>query len=89
MERDGQDMLRNDLGRTCTMGSVQVEDIFSVERYETRGHSDRANLSRNIFMLRKALAETTQEHRYMRDRSRPRLPIRRAGPGSRRCVDSG
>lgn len=29
------DMLRNDLGRICTMGSVQVEDLFSVERYET------------------------------------------------------
>ena len=29
------DLLRNDLGRICTMGSIQVEDIFSVERYET------------------------------------------------------
>jgi para-aminobenzoate synthetase/4-amino-4-deoxychorismate lyase len=29
------DLLRNDLGRICTMGSVRVEDIFSVERYET------------------------------------------------------
>lgn len=29
------DLLRNDLGRICTMGSVQVDDIFSVERYET------------------------------------------------------
>jgi para-aminobenzoate synthetase/4-amino-4-deoxychorismate lyase len=29
------DLLRNDLGRICTMGSVQVEDIFSVERYKT------------------------------------------------------
>jgi para-aminobenzoate synthetase/4-amino-4-deoxychorismate lyase len=29
------DLLRNDLGRICTMGSVQVEDIFSVERYST------------------------------------------------------
>jgi para-aminobenzoate synthetase / 4-amino-4-deoxychorismate lyase len=29
------DLLRNDLGRICTMGSVQVEDIFSVEKYET------------------------------------------------------
>ncbi len=29
------DLLRNDLGRICTMGSVHVDDIFSVERYET------------------------------------------------------
>jgi para-aminobenzoate synthetase / 4-amino-4-deoxychorismate lyase len=29
------DLLRNDLGRICAMGSVQVEDIFSVEKYET------------------------------------------------------
>ena len=29
------DLLRNDLGRVCTMGSVEVEDIFSIERYET------------------------------------------------------
>jgi para-aminobenzoate synthetase/4-amino-4-deoxychorismate lyase len=29
------DLLRSDLGRICTMGSVQVEDIFTVERYET------------------------------------------------------
>jgi para-aminobenzoate synthetase/4-amino-4-deoxychorismate lyase len=29
------DLLRNDIGRICTMGSVRVEDIFSVERYET------------------------------------------------------
>ena len=29
------DLLRNDLGRICTTGSVQVEDIFSVERYST------------------------------------------------------
>jgi para-aminobenzoate synthetase / 4-amino-4-deoxychorismate lyase len=29
------DLLRNDLGRICTMGSVRVEDIFSVEKYET------------------------------------------------------
>ncbi len=29
------DLLRNDLGRICTAGSVQVEDIFSIETYET------------------------------------------------------
>ena len=29
------DLLRNDLGRICTMGSVEVEDIFSVEKYQT------------------------------------------------------
>ncbi|HWX80937.1 MAG TPA: aminodeoxychorismate synthase component I [Steroidobacteraceae bacterium] len=29
------DLLRNDLGRICTPGSVQVEAPFSVERYET------------------------------------------------------
>jgi para-aminobenzoate synthetase / 4-amino-4-deoxychorismate lyase len=29
------DLLRNDLGRICTVGSIQVEDLFSVERYKT------------------------------------------------------
>jgi para-aminobenzoate synthetase/4-amino-4-deoxychorismate lyase len=29
------DLLRNDLGRICTMGSVNVEDLFTIERYET------------------------------------------------------
>ncbi len=29
------DLLRNDLGRICTAGSIRVEDLFSVERYET------------------------------------------------------
>jgi para-aminobenzoate synthetase / 4-amino-4-deoxychorismate lyase len=29
------DLLRNDLGRICTMGSIQVEDLFSVEKYKT------------------------------------------------------
>jgi para-aminobenzoate synthetase / 4-amino-4-deoxychorismate lyase len=29
------DLLRNDLGRICTVGSILVEDLFSVEKYET------------------------------------------------------
>ena len=29
------DLLRNDLGRISTMGSVRVEDLFTIERYET------------------------------------------------------
>jgi para-aminobenzoate synthetase/4-amino-4-deoxychorismate lyase len=29
------DLLRNDLGRISAMGSVRVEDLFTIERYET------------------------------------------------------
>ncbi len=29
------DLLRNDLGRICTTGSIQVDGLFSIEKYET------------------------------------------------------
>jgi para-aminobenzoate synthetase/4-amino-4-deoxychorismate lyase len=29
------DLMRNDLGRICAYGSVQVDELFTVERYET------------------------------------------------------
>ncbi len=29
------DLLRNDLGRICTTGSIRVNDLFSIERYPT------------------------------------------------------
>jgi para-aminobenzoate synthetase/4-amino-4-deoxychorismate lyase len=29
------DLLRNDLGRLCTTGSIRVDNLFSIERYET------------------------------------------------------
>jgi para-aminobenzoate synthetase/4-amino-4-deoxychorismate lyase len=29
------DLLRNDLGRLCTPGTVRAEDLFTIERYET------------------------------------------------------
>ncbi len=39
------DLLRNDLGRICTMGSVHADDLFSVERYETLPADDLHHLS--------------------------------------------
>jgi para-aminobenzoate synthetase/4-amino-4-deoxychorismate lyase len=29
------DLLRNDMGRLCTMGSIHVEDMFTIEKYRT------------------------------------------------------
>ena len=53
---------------------------------------EEANLSRNIFMLRKALGETAQDHRYIVTVPGPRIPPGRecasgswAGLRHRRC----